>query len=247
MSVQQIGEQIIILDAVDSSNNYAMGQVHERKTRHGDLFFALEQTAGKGQHGRRWLSKKGENIMASIVLDTSPLSPEALFPLNMAMALGARDFLEEHTNGDTTLKWPNDLYWRDRKAGGILIENNWAGQNWQFAIVGIGINLNQVEFEPMAKKAVSLKQITGKQFDPIESVRQLAVKLEARWQELLAGRNAELLQAYNEVLYCRNQWVRLKVQEELIDTRIKAVNLKGELVTENDGERIFQHGTVEWV
>lgn len=224
-----------------------MGQVHQRKARHGDLFFALEQTAGKGQHGRRWLSKKGENIMASIVLDTSLLSPEALFPLNMAMALGARDFLEEHTNGDCSLKWPNDVYWRDRKAGGILIENNWMGSNWQFAIVGIGINLNQVEFEPMAKKAVSLRQITGKYVDPIEAVRQLAGKLEIRWQELLAGRNAELLHAYNEVLFCRNQWVRLKVKEELIDTRIKAVTLKGELVTENEGERIFQHGTVEWV
>lgn len=224
-----------------------MGQVHEGKARHGDLFFAMEQTAGKGQHGRRWLSQKGENIMASIVLDTRPLSPNALFPLNMAIALATYDFLDYHTNGDSSLKWPNDLYWRDRKAGGILIENSWMGSNWQFAIVGIGINLNQVEFEPMAKKAVSLKQITGKNFDPIEEVTRLASFLDSRWLELLAGNTLDILKAYNEVLYCRNQWVRLKVQDELIHTRIREVNLKGELVTENDGVRAFQHGTVEWL
>ncbi|MCG7860679.1 biotin--[acetyl-CoA-carboxylase] ligase, partial [Flavihumibacter sediminis] len=94
---------------VDSSNNYAMGQVQLRKAEHGSAYFALEQTAGKGQRGKQWQSEPATNIMVSIVLETSQLASSDLFYLSMAMALGARDWLAKHTGEETRVKWPNDL------------------------------------------------------------------------------------------------------------------------------------------
>src|SRR5262245_13678878 len=93
MGNKMIGQPFTILESVDSSNNYAMGRVHARMATHGEVFLALEQTAGKGQMGRRWLSHPGENIMMSLVLDSSTLPPAGVFSLSMAMALGCYDWL----------------------------------------------------------------------------------------------------------------------------------------------------------
>ncbi|MBZ5858633.1 biotin--[acetyl-CoA-carboxylase] ligase [Flavihumibacter profundi] len=247
MPVHHIGQRIILLESVDSSNNYAMALAHQRQTRHGEVFFTLEQTAGKGQMGRQWLSRKGENIMLSIVLETSVLSPAAIFPLSMAISLGCYDFLLQHIGEDASIKWPNDLYWRDRKAGGILIENNWLGPLWQFAIVGIGLNVNQVVFDSGAKRPVSLKQITGKTLDLMEEVQRLCGFLEIRWQQLVSGNTEAIKAEYNQALYGRGKKVMLKYQKQEISTIIREVNAMGELVTQDTIDRNFRFGEVEWM
>ena len=106
--------------------------------------------------------------MQSIGLETNDLSAADLFPLSMAMALGAYDWFREKAGEEACIKWPNDLYWRDRKAGGILIENLWTAGHWQFAIVGMGINLNQRSFDPAVKNPLSLLQITGRTYDRLQ-------------------------------------------------------------------------------
>lgn len=247
MPVQHIGHQLIILDSVDSSNNYAMALTQQRLAGHGDTFFALEQKAGKGQMGRRWISRPNENIIISIVLETTALAPDMVFYLSMAMALGTYDWFAEIAGEESSLKWPNDIYWRDRKAGGILIENNWAGPHWQFAIVGIGINVNQVNFEEGTKKPVSLRQITGKSFDLQVEVRKLCEKLEYRWNQLVAGKKKELLESYNQVLFSRGMPVRLRKDNMVFETTIRGVNENGELLTSDTLDRCFRVGEVEWV
>lgn len=247
MPVHHIGHRILVLESVDSSNNYAMGLVRNREAIHGQLVFTLEQTAGKGQKGRRWVSAKGVNIMCSIVLETASLQAQALFPLSMAMALGSYDFLKKHAGDECSIKWPNDLYWRDRKAGGILIENSWKGKSWQFAIVGIGININQVEFGEGGRKPVSLKQVTGKTYELMDLLQELAAALELRWQQLLSGREAELLEAYNKILFSRNAKVRLQARGEEFETEILGVDISGELLTSHPVHPKLSLGEVEWI
>ena len=247
MPVPHIGHQLIVLDSVDSSNNYAMGLARQGLASHGDTFFALDQRAGKGQMGRRWVSRPNENIIISIVLETTGLAPERVFYLSMAMALGTYDWFSGIAGEECSLKWPNDIYWRDRKAGGILIENSWSGSYWQFAITGIGLNVNQVGFEEVAGKPVSLRQITGKTYDLLQEVKQLCGKLENRWKQLNTGNKTALLEAYNEVLFMRGKPVRLRRNNIVFETTITRVNETGELMTADGLERRFKVGEVEWV
>lgn len=247
MPVHHIGHRIEVLESVDSSNNYAMGLVRSQKAIHGDVFFALEQTTGKGQKGRHWTTEKGQNILLSIVLETTLLQSQSMFPLSMAMGLGCFDFLKNHSGNECSIKWPNDLYWRDRKAGGILIENNWKGQSWQFAIIGIGININQVSFPEGIRKPVSLKQITGKSFDLMDLVRQLCGCLELRWLQVLAGNESQISADYNQVLFARGQKVQLRTGEVEFTTKILGVSAGGELLTDHTPIQKFQVGEVEWV
>ena len=155
-----IGNPFVILSSVDSTNNYAMKEARNGNIADGSVFFALEQTQGKGQRSKNWLSNRGENILMTVVIDCKTLQLHQQTLLSFAVAIASNNMLKNHTNGETCIKWPNDLYWCDRKAGGILIENIVLGNNWTHAIIGIGINVNQTIFENLEKPTVSLKQIT---------------------------------------------------------------------------------------
>src|SRR6476661_2844977 len=144
-----------------------MALVRAAMAQHGMAVFTNEQTSGKGQRERTWISEPGSNIAISIVIEPAMLDPKRPFLLGMATALAVHDLLSGYIFEGLSIKWPNDLYWNDRKAAGILIENVWQGSEWKFAIVGIGINVNQSDFGTLRGKAVSILQITGKKQDPL--------------------------------------------------------------------------------
>lgn len=242
-----IGHKLTILDSVDSSNNYAMGQVQSQKAEHGSAYFALEQTAGKGQRGKQWQSEPATNIMVSIVLETSQLASSDLFYLSMAMALGAHDWLAKHAGEETRVKWPNDLFWRDRKAGGILIENKWSGSDWQFAVVGLGINVNQVVFEETGRKPVSLRQITGKTYDLMQETRKLFENLELRWQQLQDGERSILYEDYQTHLFGKGKICRFRKNNIVFESLVLGVDSNGELLTRDKTDRRFRVGEIEWI
>ncbi len=166
-----LGAPLIELSTIDSTNIYAMAQIKEGLAKSGSCYRADFQTQGKGQHGRVWESSKGQNLLCTYILELKQLDstkkwvPEHQIGFSAAIALGIRGFYDVLTNGDTKIKRPSDIYWRDRKAGGILIENIVRGTEWTWAVVGIGINVNQTQFSPDAPNPVSLKQITGREWD----------------------------------------------------------------------------------
>jgi len=118
-----LGLPFIELPSVDSTNNYALTQLHAGLTQHGTAFFAHEQLSGKGQRGKIWTTPKGSSIIISVVINPEPLQLMQQFQLSACIALSVCEFFSFYTAEATTIKWPNDLYWYDRKAGGILIEN----------------------------------------------------------------------------------------------------------------------------
>ncbi|MCA0398185.1 MAG: biotin--[acetyl-CoA-carboxylase] ligase [Bacteroidetes bacterium] len=247
MTSLPIGNQIKVLDIVDSSNNYAMALAKSGAARHGNVYFAMQQTAGKGQRGKQWITEYGVNLMQSIVLETNELRAADLFALSTTVALGVHDWFSAKAGDETRLKWPNDVYWRDRKAGGILIENGWAGDRWQFAIAGMGINLNQRQFDPAVKNPVSLLQITGQTYDLLGEAAVLCGYLETRWQQLLAGGQAQLHADFERVLYKKGEKVRLKKGNRVFETRVEGVSQQGELITRDALEHRFAVGSVEWL
>lgn len=241
-----IGHSFIELESVDSTNNYAMALATAGEAVHGTLIFAHDQWAGKGQRGRTWNSNPGANIILSAVLE--PVAPfQAAFGLSVAVALACRDFFTAYAHSDVTIKWPNDLYWNDRKAGGILIENHLQGDRWAHAIAGIGININQVEFPATARNPVSLRQITGRTYDTIALARDLGQYLDRRYTQWEAGGTPALLEAYNAVLYRRGQEVRLRKDNAVFTTRVEGVSPQGQLLTRDVLDRSFSFGEVEWI
>jgi BirA family biotin operon repressor/biotin-[acetyl-CoA-carboxylase] ligase len=240
-----IGQPFHTLASTDSTNNYAMGLVQQGLAHHGCAVFARNQTAGKGQRGRVWVSEADQNIALSVVLKPS-CTLDQQFLLSMFAAVAVAEWLSTLVGDETRIKWPNDLYWRDRKAGGILIENLIQGRSWTFAILGIGININQVTFPEGAGRPVSVRQITGKTFDPLEQAYRLCDQLQHRETWLRVGQESTLVEAYNALLYKKGEEVSLQTQAGILQTRIQKVDEKGLLHTQDTVARQFVHGSVEW-
>jgi len=236
-----------ILDTVDSTNNYAMARVQAGMASHGMTWFAHEQTAGKGQRGKGWETQPGKNIAMSIVFQPEFLDARQQFYLSATIALVCFEFFSGYAGDETKIKWPNDLFWRDRKAGGVLIENVFHGKKWKWAIVGIGININQVNFGKAVKNPVSLKQITGKEFDTVALAKELYALLIKKIPELTAKSFDKILEDYNTHLYKLNKNVLLKKEGSIFETVIKAVSAEGKLLTVDAADREFDFGEVEWV
>ena len=236
-----------ILDRVDSTNNYAMEQVHAGLASNGMAWFAKEQTTGKGQRGKTWESEPGSNIALSLVLEPHHLNATHQFYLVAAVALACVEFFSKYAGEQTKIKWPNDLYWRDRKAGGILIENVFKGSEWKYAVVGIGININQANFSPILKNPVSLKQITGKDLDTLALAKELYELLMKRTAALEPGSFEDIMKTYNLHLYAANKKVKLKKDNAVFETEVKGVNVNGQLLTMDVVERNFNFGEVEWL
>ena len=236
-----------ILSAVGSTNNYAMAKVHEGVANYGQAYFCSNQTEGKGQRGKRWETATGLNIALSIVLDVQMLKASQQFQLSVAVALGCYDFFAAFAGEETRIKWPNDIYWRDKKAGGILIETIFSGQQWKYAVAGIGLNINQTTFDIDLQNPVSLQQITGKSFNLELLARDLHQKVLLRYDNLLKGNFADLLQEYNQHLFGLDKISRLKKDTIVFDTTIVGVSEYGQLLTVDTMERQFNFGEVAWV
>lgn len=245
--VTPIGIPFIQIGEVDSSNNYAMAQAQAQLADHGATFFTSYQTAGKGQRGKHWNAESGKNIMLSCVLKPNLISIDNQFVLIAAIALACYDFFKYYAGDETSIKWPNDIYWKDRKAGGILIESILQGSDWKFAIAGIGININQTIFSPYLPNPVSLKQITGKSHNPIELGKELCGFLQKRWEMLVPLDKQFIIDEYNASLYKKDEMVRLKKQDAFFSARNKGVNEKGELIIDTGIVSIIPFGEVEWV
>jgi len=160
------GKNIIILNDIDSTNNYANRLIVSKQAVEGTVVLAYNQKEGRGQHGSSWESEPGKNILMSIVLFPEFLAVENQFLISKIVSLALADFLKNEIDIDNvSIKWPNDLYVGDKKIAGILIENSVQGRTIYSSVLGIGLNVNQEQFFSNAPNPVSLKKITGKNYD----------------------------------------------------------------------------------
>ncbi|MGZ5191549.1 MAG: biotin--[acetyl-CoA-carboxylase] ligase [Flavisolibacter sp.] len=245
-SLNPIGIPFIELPTVDSTNNYAMGLVREAMAQHGTAVFAHEQTKGKGQRNRHWESQKNQNIALSVILEPKSFDSSTVFLLSMAIANSVYDFLQGIVIDNLTIKWPNDVYWCDRKAAGILIENLWQGNEWKFAVVGIGINVNQKDFGELQNKAVSLKQICGNEFDPLVLTKELCKQLQNDFSSWQIDKE-RIISTYKTRLYKLNESVKFRKKNRVFEAIVSDVSQSGQLVVQHGVEEIFDVGEVEWV
>ena len=206
----RLGEPFIELASIDSTNIYAMDLVHKGLALSGSCYTADFQTAGKGQHGRVWESEKGQNLLSSYVLELKQLktgkiwTPADQIGFSAAIAIGARAFFAAFAGEETKIKKPNDIYYRDRKAGGILIENLVRGKDWTWTVIGIGMNINQGSFSSaavnqIAANPISLQEITNQIWDLKKMQKHLSEALTISIQNWLMQGDEKTIEALNNL------------------------------------------------
>ena len=175
------------------------------KPPEGTVVRAANQTAGRGQLGSRWQSSAGENLLLSVILYPNWLEVQAQFYLSMAVALGLSDVVRSlgHSSLGCVIKWPNDIYLAEKKVAGILIQNSLSGLRLQSSIVGIGLNVNQLEFSDDLPNAASLALYLGKNLDLDEVSERLFECLERRYLQLKSGNRASIKAEYEAQLWRR--------------------------------------------
>lgn len=232
-----IGSAYLYLPQTASTNTYCRNLLSEEpQPPNGLVVRTGYQYEGRGQRGNVWQVQAGLNLTFSCVVYPHFLAPPDQFYLNMAVSLSVIDLLDSYAQG-AVMKWPNDIYIGRRKICGILIENSLMGSKLQSSIIGIGININQTEFEGLTATSLALEN--GSTYDLEELMRQWCSCMQARYDLLMVGRFFDLKTAYLQRLWGLNTVVNYTKEGEPTQGVIKGVNTAGQLVMEENGSEIF--------
>ena len=212
----------------------------DEKYREGDVVWADFQTAGRGQRGHEWHSRKGENLTFSVVLEPTFVPIAEQFAVSEVVALSLVDMLAEY-GIEARIKWTNDIYVGDRKLVGILIEHSLAAATLRRTIVGIGINVNQTEFDASLPNPVSMAQLLGRELNAEEVLQRFLVHLQRNYEALREMQNS-LHQRYNELLYRLGEFHTYALPNgERFEAKILGTASSGALQLENKKKEIKEY------
>ena len=224
--------RIIHVEETHSTNSLLREWLEQEPLPTGSVIVADFQTAGRGQVGNVWESARGKNLTFSLVLYPQALPVNQQFLISQIAALSVKETLDAYTEG-ISIKWPNDIYWQDKKICGMLIENDLSGHNLLRSIIGIGINLNQTIFRGDAPNPVSLWQIVKQEVDREVVLRQFLSRFEAYNQALLSGEKALIHTRYMEALYWREGYHPYADAKGAFSARIYGIEPTGHLLLQS--------------
>jgi BirA family biotin operon repressor/biotin-[acetyl-CoA-carboxylase] ligase len=234
----------------DSTNKSLLRSLAESDLPEAYLLQSAHQTDGKGQGDAFWESEAGKNLLFSFVLRPQTLQVQQQFYLSIIVSLAlrqtVRDLLPER---DIRIKWPNDIYAGAQKIAGILIENALRGANFEWVVVGVGLNVNQTEFISAAPNPVSLKMLMGKDVDVSEVLQRFENYFAQYYRELNEGSLEKLKDEYLHRLYRRGVWKRFRDQNgNSFEGRISGIDAFGFLRIETrEGMQSFDVKEVQYL
>ena len=233
-----LGKNLVFVPECHSTNTLAMELCQQTKAPEGTLVITSKQISGRGQRGNTWESAPNMNLTFSLVLKPTFLAAREQFYLNVFTSLAIRDFLVENCSALVTIKWPNDILVKELKICGVLIENQLSGDKITNVIIGIGLNINQQQFE--STTATSLGLLTSSEFELQTVLESLLTHLETRYLQLRQNKREELKSAYLEHLYRINQEHTFQSQERMFRGKIMGVDDVGRLrIGTSEGEKVF--------
>lgn len=216
------------LQTIDSTNAYLQRKQSEADIRDW-VVSANEQTAGKGMGTNGWESAKRQNLTFSLALDTSFLSAERQFLLSEAVPLGIVKVLDSFLFVEKLfIKWPNDIYYDGHKLAGILINSTIKANMMDTSIIGIGLNVNQMKFNDWPTHPISLKQITGKDYELQPLLEQIAESIVAEVERLKKNSPA-IEQDYLSRLFRYHTWADYRVDEKTLRLFMTGIDPFGRL------------------
>jgi len=228
-------KNILFLDRVDSTNTYALNLLKKGKVADGIIVITAEQTSGKGAGENKWVSESHKNLTFSIIFYPEFLSASSQFLLNKAISLGICDYFKKIVKKNSvTIKWPNDIYVDDKKIAGILIETAINSSFLEYAVVGIGLNINQTNFVGDIPNPISLKLIEEKDFNLDHCFYELLECVENRYLQLKNNKTIELNSAYLNRLYLYRQKAKYKSTEEIFYATLIGISDVGRLILQKE-------------
>lgn len=236
--------KLIKLDAIDSTNDFLKGMSAKQELENYTVVTAENQTKGKGQMGSVWNSEKSKNLIMSVFIKDLLVGVEGIYQLNVATALAIIQVLKTFDIKNLSIKWPNDIMSDNFKLAGILIENSFKSDGSITSIIGIGLNVNQTNFENLPK-ASSMAVVANSNFDKEELVVLIVERLKANF-ELLASNSRILWDNYLEFLFKKGVPMAFAVDgQKTFMGIIKGVSATGKLLLLLENESIVEFGLKE--
>jgi len=230
-STQFIGQHIIYKAACASTNTVAAHYLDKQTLPEGAAIITDHQYQGRGQRGHAWYSEPNKNLTLSIILYPAFLVPQQSFELNIIAALAIQQTLSVYIPHELRIKWPNDIYYQDKKMGGILIENTLERGRFKISIIGIGLNINQLSFN--LPSATSLSLICQRTFHLPQLLEQLWVSLERNYLQLQRQGIASLRAAYLHNMYWLHEVHTFQDTNHVFRGTIQGINAAGQLVVKH--------------
>jgi BirA family biotin operon repressor/biotin-[acetyl-CoA-carboxylase] ligase len=243
-----IGNPIYHFEQLESTNSSALDIISKSNPSEGTAIMTSFQTQGKGQYGRVWRSSKGKNILCSIILYPHFLSLENQFFLNVFSALAVRKLISGLVKSKVCIKWPNDIYIEDKKVAGILIQNSIQGLRLNSSVVGIGLNVNQTDFNKDLINPTSLYLENHKEYNLQFISKDLFRSFEKYYLALKSGKLEELKLEFEEHLYLKDVEKQFSLNNYSKNAVIKGINMKGQLAIAHDqNTHFYSHNEVKYL
>lgn len=224
---------LIHISETNSTNNYLQTLCARQQVEELTTVIADYQTSGRGQRGNSWESDSEKNLLFSFVLFPHFLEARRQFLISQMVSLAIKEELDTYTT-DISIKWPNDIYWREKKICGMLIENDLMGQHISQSITGIGININQELFYNSAPNPVSLLQITGMQQDVFGILRNIMLRIQSYYDLLPKDNTKFIANRYEKALFRKEGLHRYRDANGEFLARIASVEPEGKLILEDE-------------
>lgn len=224
-----VGRRLIVLDETTSTNDEIQNRAEEPE---GLVATAGRQTAGRGRRGRVWTSLEGDNLYFSLLVKPR-LTPESVPALTLLAGLCTCETIRALTGLDAGIKWPNDVMCQGKKLCGILTEGAFLGDGTNYAIIGIGVNLNAKTFPPDLPAAGSLYQLTGQTWNREDFLAALLNSLEERYTQFVAGGFAAIRPDYEALSITLGKMVDIHAQNPFFGKAV-GIAADGSLLVETE-------------
>ena len=224
----------IALDTVDSTNAYAKALPVD-ESNELTLVTAEFQEAGRGAGTNKWESEHSKNLLFSIIAYPQQLMANQMFALSEVTALAIWDALNSYANG-FQIKWPNDIYFGDKKAVGMLIENDLQGKFVRRSVIGVGVNINQTVFLSDAPNPISLAQILGREEDRNQVLDRIMQQFTRYYGMMEKEQHTELHNLYMQHLYRKGELHSYSDDKGTFVARIIDVEPSGHLILEDENK-----------
>jgi BirA family transcriptional regulator, biotin operon repressor / biotin---[acetyl-CoA-carboxylase] ligase len=239
-----IGSKLLFFENLPSTNTHATYLLKKKDLPEGTIVYTNYQSAGRGHAGNEWESEDGKNLLISIILFPSFLKPENQFQISMTISLAICDFLLRYIP-DCSVKWPNDIYVNNDKIAGMLIESSLTGNQIEYTIAGIGLNINQEKFISNAPNPVSLRLLSGLNYDLHDCLKNLVTDLDKRYKQLIADDSGDLMKEYVSKLFRLNEWHNFRDIDGIFTGKILKVGDFGRIKIERQNGKSSEYSYKE--